>query len=426
MHRFDELWRDGDRRAFAIECSSGTYVRSLVADLGDAYCEQLRRTRIGDVRRRRRRPAAAGRALDQALALPARGAAAVRAGAARRTRRPRARGGTRRRRGAGDLTGRLIALAEAADGSCARWSASAGPRSSRSSRLGPAHDGAESHLTASRLRRMQVTRLPDAEPRPRRVAVGEFDGVHLGHREVIAGSDTVLTFEPHPLAVVRPEAAPKLLMSLDAKVELIAHARGPRAGGDPVRRAVRRPDAAGVHRRGAGRTACRPPTCRWARTSASAIGPPAIRQLLAADPRFETRVVTLVEVDGEVVSSSHIRALVLAGDVDHAARFLGSPFQLVGEVVTGDRRGRTLGFPTANIVPDENLVCPGHGVYAAHADGCCAAVSVGVRPTFGTGRAVLVEAYLIDRDVDLYGRDAWRSISSPGCAASAGSTPSRT
>jgi riboflavin kinase / FMN adenylyltransferase len=114
--------------------------------------------------------------------------------------------------------------------------------------------------------------------------------------------------------------------------------------------------------------------------------------------------VTLVEVDGEVVSSSHIRALVLAGDVEHAARFLGSPFQLRGQVVAGDRRGRMLGFPTANIVPDEDLVCPGHGVYAAHAGGACAAVSVGVRPTFGTGRGVLVEAYLLDRDVDLYGQ----------------------
>ena len=72
--------------------------------------------------------------------------------------------------------------------------------------------------------------------------------------------------------------------------------------------------------------------------------------------------------------------------------------------MTGDRRGRALGFPTANIVPDEDLVCPGHGVYAARADGACAAVSVGVRPTFGTGRAVLVEAYLIDREVDLYGK----------------------
>jgi riboflavin kinase/FMN adenylyltransferase len=115
-------------------------------------------------------------------------------------------------------------------------------------------------------------------------------------------------------------------------------------------------------------------------------------------------VVTLVEVDGEIVSSSHIRALVTAGDVEHAARFLGSPFQLRGEVVTGDRRGRELGFPTANIVPDEELICPGHGVYAARADGGCAAVSVGVRPTFGTGRAVLVEAFLLDFDGDLYGQ----------------------
>ena len=112
----------------------------------------------------------------------------------------------------------------------------------------------------------------------------------------------------------------------------------------------------------------------------------------------------LVEVDGEVVSSSHIRGLVLAGEVELAARFLGAPFELRGEVVHGDHRGRALGFPTANIVPDESLVCPGHGVYAARADGICAAVSVGVRPTFGTGRAVLVEAYLLDRDVDLYGQ----------------------
>jgi riboflavin kinase/FMN adenylyltransferase len=95
---------------------------------------------------------------------------------------------------------------------------------------------------------------------------------------------------------------------------------------------------------------------------------------------------------------------VLAGEVEQAARFLGRPFQLRGEVVSGDRRGRELGFPTANIVPDEALVCPGHGVYVARADDACAAVNVGVRPTFGTGRAVLVEAYLLDRDVDLYGR----------------------
>jgi riboflavin kinase / FMN adenylyltransferase len=244
--------------------------------------------------------------------------------------------------------------------------------------------------------------LANAEPRPRRLAVGEFDGVHLGHREVIAGNDTVLTFEPHPLAVVRPEAAPKLLMSLAAKIERIEQlgvrelvvipfddtfaAQSPQEFIDDV--LVGRLQATHVS------------VGENFRFGYRASGDPA---LLAGDGRFETRVVTLVEVDGEIVSSSHIRALVLAGDVEHAARFIGSPFQLRGQVVSGDRRGRTLGFPTANIVPDENLVCPGHGVYAARADGSCAAVSVGVRPTFGTGRGVLVEAYLIDREVDLYG-----------------------
>ncbi len=126
--------------------------------------------------------------------------------------------------------------------------------------------------------------------------------------------------------------------------------------------------------------------------------------LLEGDSRFETRIVPLVEVDGEIVSSSHIRGLVLAGEVEPAARFLGAPFQMRGEVIAGEQRGRELGFPTANLVPDEALVYPGHGVYVARAGGACAAVSVGVRPTFGTGRAVLIEAYLLDCDVDLYGQ----------------------
>ncbi len=250
---------------------------------------------------------------------------------------------------------------------------------------------------------MRVTMLADAEPRARRVAVGEFDGVHLGHREVIAGNDTVLTFEPHPLQVVRPEAAPKLLTSFDAKAELIAAL--------DVQELVVIPFDGGFAHQSPQEFIDQVVVDRLQATHVSvgenfrfghlAAGDPA---LLGADGRFETRVVALVEVGGEVVSSSHIRALVLAGEVDQAARFLGAPFQMRGEVVEGDRRGRTLGFPTANIVPDEALVCPGHGIYAARADGICAAVNVGVRPTFGTGRAVLVEAHLLDTDDDLYGR----------------------
>ncbi len=250
---------------------------------------------------------------------------------------------------------------------------------------------------------MRVTKLGEATPRPRRIAVGEFDGVHLGHREVIRGSDTVLTFEPHPLQVVRPEAAPKLLTSLEAKAELIAQLGVEELVVIPFDQGFARqtPEEFIDHVLVERLAATRVSVGENFRFGHGAAGDP---EMLAADGRFETRVVPLVEVEGEIVSSSHIRGLVLAGEVELAARFLGGPFQLRGEVVEGDRRGRTLGFPTANIVPDEALVCPGHGVYVARANGDCAAVSVGVRPTFGTGRAVLVEAYLVDREIDLYGQ----------------------
>jgi riboflavin kinase / FMN adenylyltransferase len=135
--------------------------------------------------------------------------------------------------------------------------------------------------------------------------------------------------------------------------------------------------------------------------------------LLRAQTAFEPRVVPLVEVDGEIVSSTHIRGLVVAGDLEQANRFLGSPFQLRGIVQHGDERGRTLGFPTANLVPENALVYPSNGVYACRAavqeDGewrwWPAATNVGVRPTFVTGRGVLVEAYLLDYDGDLYDRE---------------------
>ena len=136
--------------------------------------------------------------------------------------------------------------------------------------------------------------------------------------------------------------------------------------------------------------------------------------LLRAQDAFETRVVELVEVDGEVISSSHIRGLLAAGDVD-ARRPPASARRssCAGTVAHGDKRGRTLGFPTANLVPDPALVCPAHGVYACRAavelDGAWqwwpAATNVGVRPTFVTGRGLLVEAYLIGFDGDLYGRE---------------------
>jgi riboflavin kinase/FMN adenylyltransferase len=127
--------------------------------------------------------------------------------------------------------------------------------------------------------------------------------------------------------------------------------------------------------------------------------------MLGEREEFETRVVPLVEVDGETVSSTRIRALVAAGEVDRARHCLGAPFMIEGTVVSGDQRGRELGFPTANMVPDDRLAIPGHGVYAAFANGVPASVNVGVRPTFKTGRGVLIEAYLIDHEEDLYGTE---------------------
>jgi riboflavin kinase / FMN adenylyltransferase len=252
---------------------------------------------------------------------------------------------------------------------------------------------------------VEVTRLPDVEPRPgRSVAVGTFDGVHLGHREVIRGADSVLTFDPHPVSVVAPQHAPKLLTSLAVKAELIA-ALGvaeliviPFDASFAARGAREFIDEVLVGALGAGRVS----VGENFRFGHRAQGDPA---LLAADGRFQAVVHPLLEVDGEVVSSSHIRGLVLAGEVDQATHFLGAPFQLRGEVVHGDERGRELGFPTANLIPDEALVCPGHGIYACLAGGHPAAVSIGVRPTFTTGRGELIEAYLLDFEGDLYGTE---------------------
>jgi riboflavin kinase/FMN adenylyltransferase len=251
---------------------------------------------------------------------------------------------------------------------------------------------------------MEITLLADAKPRPRTLAVGEFDGVHLGHRAVIDGSDTVLTFEPHPLIVIHPERAPLLLTSLDVKADLVAGLGVSELVVIPFddRFALQTPQDFIDHVLVGALSAQQVSVGENFRFGHGASGRP---DLLVADARFETRIVTLVEAEGEIVSSSHIRALVAAGEVQQAARFLGAPFQLRGTVVRGDQRGRTLGFPTANIIPDPQLVCPGHGIYAALADGAPAAVSIGVRPTFGEGLGVLVEAFLIDADIDLYGRE---------------------
>jgi riboflavin kinase/FMN adenylyltransferase len=255
---------------------------------------------------------------------------------------------------------------------------------------------------------MQVTWLPDATKRPRFIAVGEFDGVHLGHREVIRGADTVLTFEPHPRTVVAPDSAPKLLTSLETKADLIAGLGVqelvviPFDGSFAAQTAQEFIDHVLTEHLGAERVS----VGENFRFGNRARGDAA---LLQEQDGFDTRVVRLVELEGEIISSTHIRGLVAAGDVAAAGRFLGAPFHMRGEIAHGDKRGRTLGFPTANLVPDPRLVVPDHGIYACRAevDGqeLVAAVNVGVRPTFKTGRGLLVEAYLLDFQGDVYGRE---------------------
>ena len=253
---------------------------------------------------------------------------------------------------------------------------------------------------------MKVTRLDEVARDPgrsRQVAIGTFDGVHRGHREVISGNDTVLTFEPHPMAVINPEAAPKVLTPFEIKRDLIAGLGVEELVVIPFDREFAALEAedfvADVLVRGL--NAERVSVGENFRFGKAAKGDP---ELLRSHDEFEARVVPLVEVAGETVSSSHIRGLVAAGEVARAAEFLGGPFLFEREVVHGDHRGLELGIPTANLVPAERTVVPGHGVYAAWAHGHPAAVNVGVRPTFDSGRGLLVEAHLIDFEGDLYGQ----------------------
>jgi len=252
--------------------------------------------------------------------------------------------------------------------------------------------------------KVKTVQLGEVAARPRRVAIGTFDGVHLGHRDVIDGFDTVLTFEPHPLEVLRPDEAPRLLMAFDVKRDALASQGVEELVVIPFDRDFTRTTAEQfiegilIEQLGAREVS----VGQNFRFGSGAAGTP---ETLIARSEFETRVVPLTEVAGETVSSTRIRALVAAGEMEAAMSCLGDPFVMQGTVVHGDGRGRELGFPTANLIPDPRLVVPGHGVYAAMAGDWPAAVNVGVRPTFDSGRGLLVEAHLLDFEGDLYGED---------------------
>jgi riboflavin kinase/FMN adenylyltransferase len=267
---------------------------------------------------------------------------------------------------------------------------------------------------------MNVYRLddvPDASE-GRAIAMGTFDGVHLGHRRVIASASewarehgvraSVVTFDPHPLRVLRPDEPPKLLTTTGVKAGLIEKLGVDEMIVIPFTRelSVVEPGAfcadVLVGRLGA-RHVSVGENFRFGHGAAGDA------DLLRGRPEFETEVVPLVQQSGQSVSSSRIRDLVSTGAVDEAAELLGAPFTLEGTVVEGAARGRDLEMPTANLETPADVLVPAAGIYAARArldDGreVPAAVSIGVRPTFETDGESKVEAHLIGFEGDLYGR----------------------
>jgi riboflavin kinase/FMN adenylyltransferase len=255
-----------------------------------------------------------------------------------------------------------------------------------------------------------VRNAGELERRPRAVALGTFDGVHLGHRRVLEAAlaagltPTLVTFDPHPRIALGYEV--QLLSSLDRRLELIGEMGFEDAlvvefdlelaqlGPEEFVDAVLRPIGTEVVVAGA--------NFRFGRARS---GDLALLEQLG----FDARPVPLVEG----VSSSRIRDFVRGGDVEQAARLLGRAPEVEGTVVAGDARGGTLGFPTANLRLDPQLLVPAYGIYAGATEGHQAAISIGTNPHYG-GEERRIEAHLLDFGGDLYGRrlvlELWRRL----------------
>ena len=258
---------------------------------------------------------------------------------------------------------------------------------------------------------MNVARtVAEIEVRPRSVAIGTFDGVHLGHRSVVRAAvvagltPTVVTFHPHPRTVLGNRV--ELLATLERRLELLEA-----CGIEDVLVVEFSPEIAGLD------------PDEFARQYLVGIG----AQVVVAGRGFrfgrgragdldllrrlglDARQVPIVEG----VSSTRIRQLAHSGEVSGAATMLGRPLEVEGEVVGGDRRGATLGFPTANLEVDPDLLVPGFGIYAGAVGDRRAAISIGVNPHYG-GTERRVEAYLLDWSGDLYGDrlvvELWRRL----------------
>lgn len=259
------------------------------------------------------------------------------------------------------------------------------------------------------------------------VTIGAYDGVHLGHQAVLRQvrrlaaerrlPTVVLTFDRHPAAVVRPGSAPKLLTDLDQRLEALA------ATGDVDYAVVLPFDGVRASQEAesfvsellaeglAARLVVVGEDFHFGRRRRGNV---ALLRAMGTELGFEVAGLPLVELPGAdgPVSSTAVRALVGEGDVAGAAALLGRPYEVRGVVATGDRRGRELGYPTANLVVPAEILLPADGVYAGwyvRPDGRAhpTAIGVGRRPTFGDATPTsLVEAYLLDFDGDLYGEAA--------------------
>ena len=244
------------------------------------------------------------------------------------------------------------------------------------------------------------------------VSVGVFDGVHRGHRALLqrlvetGHTPTVLTFEPHPAEILSPGTNPRLLTTLEERLGLLEEAGAELVGVldlSEIRHLQPREFVAGVlEEKLAMAEIVVGVDFHFGRDRSGDVE--FLRGEGAVDG-FKVDVLELVS-DGDPISSTRIRRLVEDGDIAKANSLLGSRYRLGNTVVPGDRRGREIGFPTANLAPPDRKVIPGIGVYAATAtirgEEVQAAVNVGVRPTFG-GVDLVVEAYLLDFDDDIYG-----------------------
>jgi riboflavin kinase / FMN adenylyltransferase len=247
---------------------------------------------------------------------------------------------------------------------------------------------------------MNVARAPsELEHRPRAVAIGTFDGVHLGHRAVVRAAvdagptPTVVTFDPHPRSVLGNRV--ELLSTLERRLALLE-----RCGVEDVLVVEFTPEIAELEPE------------EFARRYLVEIGATVV--VAGTGFRFgrgragDLELLRRVGLDArqvplvEGISSTRIRQLAHGGDVAGAARLLGRPLEVDGTVVSGDQRGGTLGFPTANLRVDPGLLVPGYGIYAGAAGDRRAAISIGVNPHYG-GTERRVEAYLLDWTGDLYG-----------------------